>query len=508
MIPDFIPNVGDIKTIWELSRFDWLPRMAWRYRNKEEDFLNIIESWLRDWCEKNPPNKGINWKCGQEAAIRCLNLLTASLCIEDRFINPFPNFLRLLEIHLKRITPTIHYSISQDNNHGISEAAALFAAGSYLLKFHPGKNNKADANRWAKLGRFWLENRVKKLILLDGSFSQHSTTYHRMVLDELSFVELLRQKLQLPPFSSSFYKGAAKATVWFLNVIDSASGDAPNIGGNDGTYLFNLQEAPYRNFLPSLQLAAAVFLQKRCDYCALVHPLLELFDIVDLHSLATLERPASSLMPHGGYASIRHEKGFALMRLPVYKFRPSHADALHLDIWHNGTNWTRDAGTYSYNCEEELLDYFPGTSAHNTVEFDERDQMPKLGRFLFGNWLEPEYVEWKNNLINSRYTDYLRASHSRSVVWNEGRWIIRDEVTGFKHNAVIRWHLPTKRWKICNNILKCPEATVEVKSSCDVDIRIVEMPESRCYLQKQNKPVLEIRCSKPCEITSIFTFLV
>jgi hypothetical protein len=31
-IPDFIPELGDIKTVWEASRFDWLPRMAWEYR--------------------------------------------------------------------------------------------------------------------------------------------------------------------------------------------------------------------------------------------------------------------------------------------------------------------------------------------------------------------------------------------------------------------------------------------------------------------------------------------
>ncbi len=505
-IPDFIPELGDIKAVWELSRFDWLPKMAWQYKNGDKEALDIIECWLRDWCKSNPPNAGINWKCGQEAALRCLNLLTASLCIKESFFKPLPGFLKLLEIHLKRIIPTIRYAISQDNNHGISEAAALYTAGAYLAKFHTDKQRKAEANRWALIGKSWLEDRLKKLIMSDGSFSQHSVTYHRMVLDELSFVELFRQKMQLQRFSSCFYKKAAKATIWFHCMIDTSSGDTPNLGANDGAFLFNLSQTSYRDFFPSLQLAAMIFLQKKCDYSNSIHPLIELFHFNNFDSLSPLEQPSSVLMSHGGYACIRHQNGFAMLRLPIYKFRPSHADALHLDIWHNGTNWTRDSGTYSYNCKEKLLDYFPSTSAHSTVEFDGRDQMPRLGRFLYGSWLKPEYIEWKNNFVSSSYTDYLGAWHKRSVLWNSGRWIINDEISGFKHNAVLRWHLPARKWRLSKNFLKCQEATLKIESSSDMEIRLIKMPESQYYMQKQYRPVLEVHCSKPCKLTSIITF--
>ena len=99
-IADFIPGLGDIKTVWELSRFDWLPRMAWRYRQGEKALLAVMELWLRDWCRKNPPNAGINWKCGQEAGLRCLNLLVALLAIDDSFMHPRPAVLRFLAVHL------------------------------------------------------------------------------------------------------------------------------------------------------------------------------------------------------------------------------------------------------------------------------------------------------------------------------------------------------------------------------------------------------------------------
>ncbi|MEN1395660.1 heparinase, partial [Pseudomonas aeruginosa] len=74
--------------------------------------------------------------------------------------------LDLLRIHLRRIVPTIRYAIAQDNNHGTSEAAALFIGGSWLRA-----HGEPDAVTWMRLGRKWLENRAKHLIGEDGSFS-------------------------------------------------------------------------------------------------------------------------------------------------------------------------------------------------------------------------------------------------------------------------------------------------------------------------------------------------
>lgn len=49
----------------------------------------------------------------------------------------------------------------------------------------------------------------------------------------------------------------------------------------------------------------------------------------------------------------------AMLRYPRFRFRPSQADALHLDLWLEGRNLLRDAGTYSYNTESAWLSYFP-----------------------------------------------------------------------------------------------------------------------------------------------------
>ena len=90
-----------------------------------------------------------------------------------------PALRDLIHLHLQRIAPTLSYAIGQDNNHGTSEAAALFIGGSWLQTL-----GLPAGARWAALGRRWLENRAVRLIGEDGSFSQYSLNYHRVMLDD------------------------------------------------------------------------------------------------------------------------------------------------------------------------------------------------------------------------------------------------------------------------------------------------------------------------------------
>jgi hypothetical protein len=63
---------------------------------------------------------------------------------------------------------------------------------------------------------------------------------------------------------------------------------------------------------------------------------------------------------------------FALLRYPRFRFRPSQADALQVDLWLGGINHPRDAGSYRYNTGEEAIRSFGGTAGHNTIQFDDR----------------------------------------------------------------------------------------------------------------------------------------
>ena len=76
---DFDSKLGDIKNVWELSRFNWLGTLAIAYKiSKNFTYLDKMNQWVQDWIEKNPQNTGPNWKCGQEASLRAINILLSN----------------------------------------------------------------------------------------------------------------------------------------------------------------------------------------------------------------------------------------------------------------------------------------------------------------------------------------------------------------------------------------------------------------------------------------------
>lgn len=505
-LDDQIADVGDIKIIWEPSRFDWMPKWAWQINNlKTQASLNCMEHWLNDWCIRNPVNCGLNWVCGQETSMRAMNVLLCAKILDNAYEQPSQGLLTFYSTHLERVLPTIRYAIAQDNNHGTSEAVALFVVGSYLMR----KGNSAQiklGRRAQRKGRQWLENRASKLIMEDGSFSQHSITYHRLMLDTLCFAELFRRELSQPAFSLQFYDKARLATEWLTTMTDMRSGDAPNLGSNDGAYLFNCMEQPYRDFRPSVSLALHVFKQQRLASVA-QHALMELFNLENIE-FPIVSKPGSTLYPDGGYCRLVNGQLVALLRLPIYRFRPSQADGHHLDIWYGGVNVIRDGGSYCYNGNnEEMIDFFVGTRSHSTVRFDDRNQMPKLSRFLFSDWLKSDIVEFDrgSSSIVSQYTDGWKATHKRRVTVEQSSIRIIDALSGFKHKAEIRWRLMPGDWQLNKHILNGPGVSLKFNLPNVAEITLVQEFESLHYLQSEPVTVLLIVIRSKCVVETLIS---
>lgn len=507
-IPDFDPAVGDIKLIWELSRLDWVLAFAQQARHGEGESMGRLNAWLADWCTHNPPYKGPNWKCGQEASIRVMHLAISALIL-GQVRNAAPGLLDMVRLHLQRIAPTVQYAMAQDNNHGTSEAAALFMGGSWLAA-----SRLAEGERWARTGRHWLENRAAGLIGPQGSFSQYSLNYHRVMLDTFCMAEVWRRHLELPAFTEGLQSRALVATEWLRHMVNPLNGNGPNVGANDGARLLQLTDTPYRDHRPTVQLAMVLFAGKR----AYVQP--GFYD----HALQWLGidlppevAPAvgSYVADDGGFAMLRRGNAMAMLRYPRFRFRPSQADALHLDLWLGVDNLLRDAGTYSYNTEPQWLNYFGGTASHNTVQFDGRDQMPRLSRFLLGDWLKTERLQPlqeddQSSHFAAGYRDGEGARHHRSVSLQVDALKVIDEVLGFARQAVLRWRLMPGDWHFESSpdgpsLMLHGGRQFSLNVSADVPItrcELVEGWESRHYLEKTPVPVLEVEIQQAGTLTT------
>ncbi|MBL8855616.1 MAG: alginate lyase family protein [Planctomycetaceae bacterium] len=522
-LADFDNRVGDIKGVWELSRWDWVLAFAQQATQGHHQALGRLNHWLSDWCQHNPNYRGPNWKCGQEASIRVLHLVVAAHVLNETK-QPTAAVRALIVAHLQRIAPTISYAVGQSNNHATSEAAALFIGGDWLRQI-----GESAGERWNRLGRDWLEDRAATLIEPDGTFSQYSVNYHRLMLDAYSLCLWWQSKHSLPAFSQVTVNRLKAATDWLDHLVDPDTGDVPNLGANDGANLLPLTDADYRDYRPSLALAKQLLAMKTTtagDENTRNHlAWLGLESKTNNTTNAPRDQPAtpvrrSRVFDDGGFAVLQNGNLKAVFRYPRFRFRPGHCDALHVDFWVGSQNLLRDAGSYSYNCEPDLEAYFKGPSGHNSIEFDQREPMPKLGRFLYGDWLttrdfQPLAASPTGDSIQAAYRDRWGAAHCRKLTLGDSQLDVTDTVAGFQEQAVLRWRLAPGSWEsnvvdesptMGPVIVKGPLATITVSASVPLFSQVVEGWESRYYGHKSPLPVLEVVVTKPCQIqTTIAT---
>jgi len=504
-IDDF--SNGDIKLVWEASRFQWLVLASQGFvSTKDSSYTDLMNFWLSDWSKNNPTNKGVNWKCGQEASFRVINLLV-SCYILGEIKNPQKSLIKMIKEHCNRISKTLHYAIAQDNNHGTSEASALFIASSWLDYIE--ESNKKSRG-WLKKSRNNLEERVNNLVMSDGSLSQYSTNYHRLFLDSISLVEFFRAKFDQDRFSEKYESKIGLAIDWLWQLTDSKTGNIPNLGANDGVQLLQLSGSDYRDFRPSIQFSSVLFKNYRlfgkdCD------DVLNWLN-VDLKKITNKNKnKQSKIFKDGGYVSIIGESCKGLFHYPEFEFRPSQADLLHLDIMDNGETIIGDGGSYSYNKGSLWLKYFSGIESHNTIQFDHSEPMPRLGRFLFGEWPETNYYEFKcdkkSTTVSAKYTDYLGRSHIREISVKNRVWIISDKISGFVDSAILRWRLHKSDWAINGNQVFSNKAKINIRVDKGKvkEINLKEGFESLYYNEILGVDVLEVKIKKPCIIETVIT---
>lgn len=471
-ISAFSSDVGDIKTIWEASRFDWMLSFAQAAANGDDGALRRLEDWLRSWREANPAFIGPNWMCAQEASIRLVHMLLAGWILGQLDERSSPSLLAFVRDHLLRIAPTTAYARGQNNNHATSEAMALFAGGSWLER-----QGDAAGRAYARKGRRLLEERVAHLVFEDGGFAQYSTVYHRLMLDALSVAELFRRRFGARPFSRRFHERAAAAARWLRAMIVGSEGDVPNWGANDGAMLLPIGSAAYRDFRPSAALAMTLF-EGSTPFVEApsVSSLLVWLDVTPGPAPEPL--PADHVFEDSGLLIQRRGETFAMLRLPGYRFRPGQCDGLHLELWYRGAPMLCDAGSYSYADPEGV--YFSSTAAHNVVQFDGGEQMPRLSRFLLGSWLKRRTWTIRDAGMSGNLTDYQGHRHHRSVCWLvDGSIEVKDRLDTGGSPVRILWHVKGENLAI----------TME-QESIPIEMQPRGGKDSIFYLQQQTHSVV------------------
>jgi hypothetical protein len=111
-----------------------------------------------------------------------------------------------------------------------------------------------------------------------------------------------------------------RATHWLLALLDPASGSVPNLGANDGAYIFPFSVCPFDDYRPVLHSAARAFL--RYDLPRGLWDEMSLWFGIPFQSKRYVQLPRY-LGDH-----IYGQDAWAVLRIAQFSSRPSHADRL------------------------------------------------------------------------------------------------------------------------------------------------------------------------------------
>ncbi|RXI38897.1 hypothetical protein CRU99_11140 [Malaciobacter mytili] len=427
---------GDIKLIWEASRFPQIYFFINAYSlTKDEKYANACKNQILDWIDKNPFPYGVNYKCGQEISFRIFSWIIALEYFSKFFNNEEENkIVENIYTSLLRIDANIDYAAkSVKNNHSISEAAGLFIGGLLFPQFK-------ESSKLLKKGLKYLENEISYQIYSDGTYIQHSFTYQRLALDILSFVIIISKKLKFELSKEVNNKHLNMIT--FLNSFIQENGWLPNYGSNDGANLFPLTGDNYRDFRSSLNLANVINNEN-----SLFSNHKKLIEFFALEEKGIVPLQTKLEFRDGGYYILKNKKFFSFIRAHSYRDRPASNDMFHLDIWSNGKNIFCDAGSYSYNTSKIFKNNFIGVIGHNTIMINNSNQMEQVLNFGYSNWTKAICLDFNENYFLGKNYAYLKKFgiiQQREIKLKDDKLIILDSIKNIKENTNIKQIWNTK----------------------------------------------------------------
>lgn len=506
-IPDLSREAGDIKAVWEASRFTFLYALIRRDFHFQSEEAEIAFAAMEDWIRHNPVNCGPNWICSQEISLRVLNWTFAlryfanSPRLTPSRLSTFLESIYRQSRHVKTNLPFSRNTVR--NNHALTETLFLYIIGTLYPHF-------PESRRWKTIGKSSFEKEIAYQINEEGAFLQHSMNYHRIA------VQLFTIAIRIAHENGDRWRPVvyrrARATLDFLRSFqDDISGQLPNYGSNDGALFFPLSSCDFLDFRPQLGALASV-LDENSGYLPGLWQEETFWMTGKTPPPATPSPPANGTFSYSesGYFVARSNDKILFIRCSSYRQRPSQSDNLHFDFWENGENLAFDAGTYKYNTDEKYLAYYSGTEAHNTLALGNIDQMQRGPRFTWSHWIRKASGKWIQNdhslIFEGEFTGYRHIhpkgiAHRRTIVTdaNLTNFQVKDSVSPKPDNLRVR-----QLWHVRSEFLNRFVITSQDAQGNEILPTFREGWYSDKYGEKQRITYFEFS-TEDCKITTSFT---
>jgi len=537
-------QVGDSKYTWELNRHQFLAPWALAYRSTgDEDHATAVVALILDWIRANPRYLGINWISGLEMALRIVSWgIALDLCAASPHVQEARGAIAASVADQAAFVRASLSRFSSANNHLVGELVGLLAAAAF---FPEG----AGAPALASFAAREITREALRQTFPDGVNREQAVYYHHYTLEyALTAMALCgRLGLEIP----DELRARVHRMLAFVDAMTDDAGEAFEVGDRDDGTVTGLNLGTgvgvYESLLWSGWLvfgdaafgAHAARIARRAGRLPAPDPRSRYWhhrgDAPALEE--TARRDARRLFADGGYF-LSTDDGLSLL----FKAGPfgypsiaahAHCDQLSLGLKRGEATLLTDGGTFVYHTDERWRRFFKGTSAHNTVAVDERDQAEFAGSFLWSTHadgrLELRAEAPDRFLVWGSHDGYRRLAdpvgHERTVEYRRGRgYRVCDRLTGREpHRFALFWNFgagltlrplgsgsaSARAWLV----LQGDEPAMAVRIEGDHPLRFdlyegdEALPagfESRRYLQKRSVVCLRTQAEGPtCRLVTL-----
>jgi hypothetical protein len=461
---------SDIKVPWELSRGQHLPLLAAAHRlTGDARYADELGAQLRSWIAANPLQRGPNWACTMDVAIRAANWL-AALALLDRRPPWFEPVAGSLLLHGRFIRTHLECGEVR-GNHFLSDVVGLLPVAAL---FH----GSAEGQAWARWAAGELESEMAYQVRPDGCDHEMSVPYHRLVCELFVCGAQHAEALTPGVLSDAFHERLGRM-LQFAADYTRPDGLSPQIGdADDGRYL------PLGDYGADPRDHRHLFAQ----------------------AARTPAPQGHAAYRDGGYYVMRHEDLWAIVRCGDVGLDGvgghAHNDQLSFELCLGAQPLIVDPGAYVYTPDPAARNAFRATAAHATLQVDGREQSPLRDDYLFAlqDRAQARALEWEafgpKAAFAGEHRGFDPVVHYRRIEFDGAArsLAIADRVTGGER---LQWSFPlapgagvsidgpsaTARW---------PRATLRVEAE-GVEWAVEDGWVSPSYGVRERAPVLRAR---------------
>jgi Heparinase II/III-like protein/Heparinase II/III N-terminus len=451
---------GNVKQVWELSRHHHLTLLAAAYAlTGDRRYAERAGSHLRSWWQENPFLSGIHWTSGIELGIRLISWVWTR-----RLLDGWEDVQGLFdqnELARKQIWWHQTYLSgfrsrgSSANNHVVAEAAGQLVAALAFPWFE-------ESTAWADESASLLQQELANNTFSSGVNRELAFDYHGLVA-ELGLIAAVEADYAGRPLPETTWESLGRMLDVAAACLDCGL-RAPRQGDSDEGRALVIASPESNRWEALLALGQALF--GAPEWWPPAHPGVASTFLSALARCRRLpDRPARRPWHFGdaGLTIFRSEPAsgpeiwcrcdsgpHGFLSIAAH----AHADALSIEVRHDGTDILTDPGTYCYSSDPPFRSYFRSTIGHNTLEVLGCDQSTSGGPTLWIRHAESrltilesspngDEARWAAEHYGYRTLD-PSVTHRRTVEFHGQQRLIEitDEIDSVGHPSVrLAFHL-------------------------------------------------------------------